>query len=60
MISMDRWDVTTYLPLPPLSMTRDTDPGPRTSMPGGSSQWKSIARFEPWEAAILGAWREGM
>jgi hypothetical protein len=59
MISTGRWDFTTCLPLPPLLMTRVKDPGPRTIMPGSSLQRICIARSEPQEAAVLGAWHEG-
>jgi hypothetical protein len=29
-------------------------------VPGGSPQRIGIACFRPWEAAVLGAWYEGM
>jgi hypothetical protein len=58
-ISVDRRDFITYLPLPPLSPTRGINPGPWTSMPRGYPQRISIAHSEPWKVAPLGAWHEG-
>jgi hypothetical protein len=58
-ISAGRQDFTTYLPLPPLSMTQGRDPGPWSNMPGGSPQWINITHSRPQEAAVLGAWHEG-
>jgi hypothetical protein len=43
MISVARWDFTTCLPIPPLSLTRGKDPGPWSNMPRGFPQWISIA-----------------
>jgi hypothetical protein len=60
MISVSRRDFTTYLPLPPLSMTRGRDPGPQSNVPRGSPQRINIVRSGPREVAVLGARHEMM
>jgi hypothetical protein len=58
MISAGKWDFTTVLPLPPLSLTQGIDMGPWTDMSEGYPQQINIVRSGPREAAALGVWHE--